>query len=632
MLFTRIVLIILLIVTVATNTLNDKIYTPIEFGKSFCFRLNNFNTEVGCQTSRDGDTGILYPFHSEDTIDETINSLNEPIIPVISSRLFTNKTVSQLLKHSLLIKGLIIIEDYISGIEAFSPEKTCPGNGYNVGETVNPINPRSCVSQKSWNPIGNWMSYYNFPFGIFAIRSDIQKELVTDPANKNLIKGSLKPYPLWGAQIQAFMNAAGGTETCIRRGSCDPISGRNVHINFIPKSLENKQPIILFLAKADATAFFKDMSYGGEASGGSLAVLLGLVKALSQVRDNDINNDFNSVLSAEFMVTFLQAESFDYSGSQRLAYDLKQGNFGNGPHNISLSDIKCIIEIGPISLSNDIYLHSYNQSDKSVKEVQNLFAKYNGELFKFVNVNGLPPSSLNSFLREDESVPVVLVTDSNTELQSNFYGSRFDIMQNTDILSSRLNALIAVMGNVALQLGGGTESANVQIEESLVSDVLDCILVNQNCSLLQQLLNKTDLENERLSRFSSVGYRSSNFTTYLINMASDFCKKELTTPADKCNSTYTGEWVPYIRNGKCYGILVNHTSAKSPAFIIDQHNSTKYSTWTESQWSQNFKLRVFLIVSRYENMVIFFCGIFYFVILSVFILQCFRRSDEVFQV
>ena len=622
----------MLIVTVASSTLNDRIYTPINFGKLFCFRMTNFNTQVGCQTSRDGDTGILYPFYSENSIAETFSSLNEPIIPIIGTPLFTNRTANLFSKHSLM-RGLIIIEENYTTMEPFSPEKTCPGDGFNVGETAKLGDaPKTCGNNNNWNPTGNWLSYYSFPFGIFVIKSDSQKELITEPANQNLIKSSLKPYPLWGAQIQAFMNAAGDSETCVRRGTCDPVGGLNLHINFIPKNLLSNRPIILLVTKADATAFFKHMSFGGEASGGSLAVLLGVVKALSQVRDNDPANDFTSELSAEIMVTFLQAESFDYSGSQRMAYDLKQNQFGNGPYNISLSDVKGIIEIGPISLSNELYLHSHNHLDKTVEQIQNLFAQYSGigKKFKFINVNKLPPSSLNSFIREDETVPGVLITDSNTELLSSLYGSRFDILDNSNILSSQLKALIEVIANVALQFAGGTESTNVKVEKSLVNDVLDCFLVNQNCSLLQQLLNKTGLDNERLSRFSSVGHQSSNFTTYLTYLTRDFSKKELDIPKISCNSTSTGSWVPYIKDDKCYGVMINHTSAKSPAFILGQYKSTNYSTWTESRWSNNFKLRVFLVASNNENIALFCCGLLYFVVLSVFILQCHRRSDQVY--
>ncbi|XP_063677706.1 nicastrin-like [Bolinopsis microptera] len=597
--------------------------------------MNNFNSQVGCQTSRDGDDGVLYQFESVEDVENNLQNLEEPLIPVISGSIFNNITASLFLKHSKT-RGLLVLEDDEIEVGSYSPEKACPGNGFNLKENAEEVAPRQCLSKNIWNPDGNWLSYYDFPFGVFIIKSKSQKEVIISKAKANKENSLLKSYPLWGGEVKAFMNSAQNTDTCMRRGTCDPIGGVNINVNIIPKTEDDKRPIILFVTKADATAYFKDLSFGGKDSGASVALLLGVVKALSNVRDNDKNNDFNSILKSDFMVTFLQGESFDYSGSQRLAYQLKNKQYGMKAYNISLDDVKCIIEIGPISISNELYLHSTQpDSDETVKEIQDLFTKYTESTdFQFKTRRGMPPASINSFLREDETKSSVLLTDGDTELLSHVFGSRYDILDNNKALTTKVKNLIKIIGNVALQLAGGKESPQVEVEESLVGEILDCILVNQNCTLLQRLRPKTyQLHDGRLNRYSSVGQRS-NYSTSLQLLAQELSKKEFDLTKEKCNATFMSPWVPYLPpyllDDTCYGIIINRTTAQSPAFKLKEYNSTKYSTWTESRWSPNFQVRLFLMASTSENTTMGCCGLVYFVVMSALIFQCHRRSDQIF--
>ena len=106
-----------------------------------------------------------------------------------------------------------------------------------------------------------------------------------------------------------------------------------------------------------------------------------------------------------------------------------------------------------MSISSQLYLHS-TQSDETVREIQGLFAKHSGTDFQFQNVSGMPPASINSFLREDSTKPSVLLTDGNTELLSKMFGSRYDVLDNTKILTAKTRNLIKIIGNVALQLAG----------------------------------------------------------------------------------------------------------------------------------------------------------------------------------
>eukprot|EP00116_Pleurobrachia_bachei_P001901 sb/3462163/ len=604
----------------SSETLNDLIYTKVNFGDTICFRMNNFNSQTGCQTGRDGDNGILYPVQSENGLADDLQTLDIPIIAVLNASLFTNTTITALKAYSQT-KGVLIMEE--EDIEPQSMEKSCPGNGYNIGESASDVVGRQCLNSHKWNPLGNWLMYYDLPFGVSLIEGD-EREKVTSRAFQNLgSDGKIIPTRRWGGEIKVFMNAAQDTKTCIRRGTCDPISGITTHVFMAPREVARK-PVILIVTKADAAAFFKSLSYGGEASAASIAVALGTIGALANVRDNDSQNNFAD-LECDIMVSFLQAESWDYSGSQRLAYDLRNESFGYGPYNISLSDVKLVIEIGPISISNSLYIHSYKVDD-TVTQARGYFTNTSGLVF--TPRDTLPPSSLHSFYREDDDLSGLLVTDTDSKLLSSAYGSRYDILDYTADDVELYSNLSGVLASVVLQMAGGNSTTYAVANSTLISETLECLAVNKNCTLLRDSLNQ-DPADGLLSRYSSVGIR--NDTKYLILLAQYYSKTLLENiPVESCNSTTPSSWYLYKFQGSCYGTMVNTTYATSPAFVLGNYTSDQYSTWTESRWTASYGIRLFTVTDHEESVAVFVGGVVYFVVLSAVIWQCHRKREHIF--
>lgn len=207
-------------------------------------------------------------------------------------------------------------------------------------------------------------------------------------------------------------------------------------------------------------------------------------------------------------------------------------------------------------------------------------------------------------------------------------------MNNNENLVSRVKDLSEIIAKVTVQLSNGTGASHAEVPESLVSEVLDCFLVNLNCTLLRRIGNQfnstANLPNSTLSRYSGV---RNSFAVYLRNISLDFSMKDLSKivpSVEKCNATYTQNWAPIIVNDTCFGYVVNSSSATSPAFKLKDYSSTKYSTWTESRWSPNFRVRLFLMDSTSDNVTLLCCGLLYFLVLSGLIFQCHRQSDDIF--
>ena len=611
-----------------SDSVNEALYHKIDFEDIVCFRMNNYNSQVGCQTNRDGDGGVLYLFNDKVTLSESINDIEIPFIAVINSSLFNNETL-QLLTSSQFTRGVLMFED--NSTDWYSPEKSCPGNGFNYGESVADIAaPEMCLSDVKYNPYGNWLSYKNIPFGVFIIRKESEIQKIHDKAKENfdLSAKKLKDYPLWGGQMKAFMNAAVDTATCIRRGTCDAIGGLNLFSNLVPKTNPDKD-VILLIVKADATAFFKDLSFGAEASAVGLVTMLGIVNSFSKIRDLDVKA-FEK-MNTEIIFAFLQSESFDYSGSQRLAYDLKTKQFGIAKYNMSLSNVKLILEIGPVGMSNNFHLHTRNKYPIEQTLTQSFVNSTKVDpKYKFFRSHYLPPASYHSFLRELDSTPGIIITDTDEETLSRNYGSRYDILDPDNDLILRTKTLAEKVVKVLYTYISKDSTVNPDIEPEIISEILTCYLVTQNCSLLREATNQTSLNSERLSRYSSIGAHTSNATLYLKHLIDHLSRRDLSLAISDCNSTNAPGWDTMFRDGTCYGTITNGSSAVSPAFVVKNYSSTEYSTWTESRWSPSFHVMIFKIASHKEDVSIFICGVVYFLLISCGIIQCYRRKDLVF--
>ena len=588
--------------------------------------MNNRNSQIGCQTGRDGDTGMLYLVKSLDDVDKVQDLSLPPIIAVLPASLFTNQTVEGL-RRVIEVKGVIVLEDEKPSY--FSPDKKCPNEGFNVGESASMVLSQSCSGQK-WNPKGNWLSYLDLSFGVFLIKNKTDIAFMKEKAASNVVNNTLKSYPLWSGEMKSFMQSAVDTPTCMRRGTCDPIGGRNVVANLLSTPSLNRLQRVLVCVKADAAAYFHDMSYGGEANAAGMVTQFAIIDALSKARDDGL---FESASGTDVMFAFFQGESFDYVGSQRMAYDLENGRFVEGGANISLSHFQHIIEIGHVGLYNSkYYTHFSSQSTADTVALRNRFVDDAVNL-TFANSSNLPPSSINSFLREDKSVSAIVISDGEMVFTTNYFGSRFDTLVDADrdTLSFRLANLATTVSRVVYKAVGGPDlsSKNITADATLVNDLLDCYLVTQNCSIFRQILNASSIPDKKLNRYSSVSSHLTVSNQYIYGVTARLSKKDLDLPVTKCNSSFTG-FVVSFTDGICYGHMTNYTAALSPAFVLKDYASTRYSTWTESRWSPVTKLRLFEMSSSSEGTVIFLVGLLYFVSTSLILIQCVRRKDLIF--
>jgi nicastrin len=117
----------------------------------------------------------------------------------------------------------------------------------------------------------------------------------------------------------------------------------------------------------------------------------------------------------------LNGESLDYIGSSRLVYDLKEGNFrALGGKLLKFDQIDSVIELGQLG-NGPLYLHA-NNFNTANSLLNNLQSKLNARLLE----NSIPPASIQSFLKENSSLPVVVIANHGTEFLNKYYNSLLD--------------------------------------------------------------------------------------------------------------------------------------------------------------------------------------------------------------
>lgn len=123
-------------------------------------------------------------------------------------------------------------------------------------------------------------------------------------------------------------------------------------------------------------------------------------------------------------------ETYDYIGSQRLVFDMQNGEFPLKPdpsikYNmplIRLEDIALFIELGQLSKANSLYIHA--EKSENLLPFVNRLNRHNFTQLK--SSEAIPPASLQSFLKARPNMSGLVIADHGDEFANRFYNSIYD--------------------------------------------------------------------------------------------------------------------------------------------------------------------------------------------------------------
>ena len=408
------------------------------------------------------------------------------------------------------VSGVIVIKHLINQTDgpvpqSFSPESSCPNDA--LGMYRHHPELAHCQKQQ-WvpdNPVSGLLSM-SLPFPVFYLTEEtsIEKVLTCYNAfNRPAGDGVARPWPLCSAQLQSLMHAAVHTPKCMSRSEsftssldgarfCDPLSSHNVFTYLIPRGhrhVYHNRSVVLVVARLDSLSMFDEMSYGAESAVTGVVSLLSVARTLASVREAmERDEPKKHVVFAIF-----DGEAFDYIGSSATVYDMEKGIFPHvvnskmHPASISLSAISHVIELNQLAehasaSGPSLFLHSdpltsgkSSQVKEDLEKLLQIIANAGESKVKRADIShGLPPSSVQSFLRKDEQIVGLHVSNHENEFTNPYYNSLLDSVErlSADDYEKRfidhIHTVSQIISRSLFKLVTGQDSALIP-EKDLVS-------------------------------------------------------------------------------------------------------------------------------------------------------------------
>ncbi|XP_020902624.1 nicastrin [Exaiptasia diaphana] len=652
-----------------------------------CVILTNATHQIGCTSSLGGHVGVVHYIQSQDDVDWLIkhNDDHAPYIPLFTSEMF-KKTSLKVLVNKKIISGALVIhggKDGQAPKSGFSPVDDCPQDRFGM---YNGNTEYGSCNKVKWNEGGNGMSFESYGIPIFALynQTEINELIKCYRDNNQPINGSVPDYPLCAVELKDFMFAAKDTPTCIRKSKvpnptqnqfCDPLGDYNVWGTLYPMEEEPKKgDIVVAAAKLDSSSFFHDLVYGADNDASGVIALLAAARVLGDMKRNGTEEPPKKPI----MFTLFQGESWDYIGSSRMVYDMNKDRFpsntwkvkSNGTTKdlkLKTSHIGYFIELNQVGLGDGpLWAHSdpISRKTKEVDEkVKHLFdelekaSKNTSVPVKEASTDKsqpLPPASFQRFLRSNKEIPGIVLTDHQKEFSNKYYNSRFDDAYNvqgnftsdndsriylSNTFTKRLTHVANTLANTLYTLAndGKPPKTELKVNEYLIGHLVYCSFYRANCDLYKEAFNTKmgkSLPSRAISRYVSVNTANNTLTIVTHNLLLYFTGYHLKT-SSSCESH--GPFTLYKMLGNsndskemCANGTVYYSLAESPAFELEQYNSTEYSTWAESVWNADLSVRMFLISSPQRQAVTLASGIVMTLFSFVLVYFIHRKADQIF--
>uniref|UniRef100_A0A7M4F4S1 Nicastrin n=1 Tax=Crocodylus porosus TaxID=8502 RepID=A0A7M4F4S1_CROPO len=556
------------------NSVERKIYITLN-RTAPCVRLLNATHQIGCQSSINGDTGVIHVAEKEQDLKWVLSDgPHPPYMVLLEGELFTRELLQQL-KGTSRVSGLAVALSKPSPSPGFSPGLKCPNDGFGVYS--NDYGPQYAhCNWTVWNPLGNGLSYEDFDFPIFLLEDANETQIIKQCYRDHNLpqNGSIPEYPLCAMQLFSHMHAVTSTVTCMRRRTiqstfslnpeefCDPLIDYNVWSTLKPINTSSKMHPSDEVIMVAARVALRNNS-------------------VLWVHTDPISQKNESVqLRVKNLVEALTRSSMDT--------------------NVSLQEVSQSQPLPPSSFQR--FLRARNIPGVVLADHRTSFHnRY------YQSVYDTPENILMDYpagLSPEEALTYV-----------------------TDTAKS-LAEVATVVARALYQLAGGNSSTSaIQAAPETVSQMLYGFLIKANNSWFQSII-KQDMKSIMVDSVPQhyIAVNSPVNTTQLVqsvlvNLTGtvvNFTKEECQNPEKMSipeKELYEYSWVQGPRDPNstsripfCVRSTVHLSKALSPAFELKQWGSTEYSTWTESRW-KDIRARIFLVASRELEIITLVVGI-----------------------
>ena len=570
-------LLFLLLAFVASTTskrIKGRIYTDLQ-ETAFCFRRTNGTHQFGCTSDQNGNVGVVHLISQDSEVNWLVEKgPHSPYVAVITPKMFKKDTLATL-KNSGKINGIILlgVNESLSLLEKpqkYSSDSTCPNK------------PSSLYSEaRNWNPEGSNVLFEDWPFPIFLVKDTEKVEnLVFDCYEKfNKPKNDVaRNWPLCAVELKSHMSAAVDTKTCQRRNNlinpfspvlvCDPMGDQNVfhldgqNVDWSQERFQDKS-ILIVSTQLDGINNFDKQEFGFDSPSTGIVTLLAVAEILYR-------KEFSPQNGKNVLFAFLNGESFDYIGSSKMVYDMKNGKFPFDKSEVEdeenglewpLIDLKSIlgqIELGPLSnaKANNLFAHVDSQFNSDLLEKLKAKATQSNLNIQSASGSTLPPASVQSLLKEDRKIPAIFLSNFNSEFTNPYFHSLYDDVRPPQIVShlAKISETLARFISEVV----GTNLNDFKADETLIENLLKCYTESSQCDMFYAVtstdfVSKTRLIDQPLPQYVGVDRSHTYHTLFTHRLLAYLTTKPLPGQysVSNCTKSKTTEaYNPYFVNGE----------------------------------------------------------------------------------
>lgn len=501
-------------------------YTSPTIGPNtgFCFRVANATHELGCA----GWTGSLgLPMVAAAGLAAALDG------PLQGQQVVVLSSVEEL---PALLAGLSGDQPPARVRAVLVTNHTAAGKGRPLAFSGAPAFPSPAYAPYEaqgyiWNPSGKGFSLQRFEFPVVLLDGATTVDAVRRvEANAAL---GFAGGPLHVAEVDGTMMARGTSAQCIEQSTCRPLGGHTVWAALPPLPLQPSETampegllrqgprnVVLVTAQADTDSFFKYMAQGAGSPMSGLAAMLvaahtlgraGLAAGYSKhlvfmalAGDTTFVATSASPASGAFAwhssylhpssspdgLLCMAGEPWDYMGSRKLLWDLSHGDGSVQP--LARHSITEVVELGSLGrAAGGVFVH--RQRDGRHGDASELSGAFlaAAEGLGMLGVReasadnpGVPPSSLMSFLKYNNTVKGVVLADHDGTFASPYFRSHLDgvepsLFGNASEFNASAVAAAGVLAARALHaIAGGAEElpVNTTWARELAEELEECLL------------------------------------------------------------------------------------------------------------------------------------------------------------
>ncbi|KAF7639364.1 Ncstrn_small domain-containing protein [Meloidogyne graminicola] len=626
--------------------LRDQIIFELNPLQTYCTRLLNGTDSVGCQSNKNGNTGVITEISSPKDIDEIVKSLPlriDNLIALIEINNLDSKLINAVGINEN-IQGIILFYRGEKFPKKFSEDSDCPNKQFSFYDSERQ-NCHPWNSQGAIDPFG--LRFKNFEKPIFYIENQTQIDILTKkcsiPYNKQIKDESLRCI----GRMVLFMFAAGNSKLCLERQEkssglgeqimlCDNLEDNNIFALLPPLSQKQKDlkpNIFVLAARLDSFSSIYN-SHGGDFS--TISSIIPLLLVADSIGKNiELFLTKTQKTFRQLLFTFFHGESLGYIGSSRWVWDMNKKQFPHSFNNlfnenirqIGIDSIGFFMELQQIGTNKQFFLHADREAYLGNKSMVNNLIKLIDSSVNFINplnitYGSVPPSSYHSLLKNDKNIPgLILSSFGEGKYNFNYLNSLFDIeiRNNTKMFNEYVNKIknaAKIVLNTTLNylfLNDVKLVKKFKIDENYAKILSECFFLKSSwdCPLFLLLTNSTNDQNIKYWLRTTAndlsigtGFPGSGIRKIVHSILVNSLGQKGPESEQQCSEqnkeqnlfTYIWQNNPLTNNGTCYKTSIYLGKAKSPAFEIENYNfsSGQYSTWVESRWDSHARLEIFL--------------------------------------